>query len=213
MIVKICGVRNLRELEMVQKYADATGVVVGCGSRRRVEMRVAKRLVEEARIPVYAVSTRNSFEGWQEIMDLVSPDHIQIHSDMDAKDVERLKSEYGVGIMKVFFVPRKSYEPASTAERLEELINEYEVDRILLDAGCGSGGVHDFRVSRLLSKVFDVMIAGGLNPTNVGNIVEFVKPIGVDVSSGVEEKGEKSEKLVKEFARIAKETKNSVSLF
>ena len=45
-----------------------------------------------------------------------------------------------------------------------------------------------------------LLLAGGLNPSNVGAAIRAVKPYGVDVSSGVEERqGIKSEALMREF--------------
>jgi len=38
-----------------------------------------------------------------------------------------------------------------------------------------------------------------LNPENVCEVVNFVKPFGVDVSSGVERNGRKDEELVRKF--------------
>jgi len=73
------------------------------------------------------------------------------------------------------------------------------VDRILLDTGKGSGLTHDHRVSRIVARKFDVVIATGLNPENVCEVVNFVKPFGVDVSSGVERNGRKDEELVRKF--------------
>ncbi|HID42198.1 MAG TPA: N-(5'-phosphoribosyl)anthranilate isomerase, partial [Archaeoglobaceae archaeon] len=65
--------------------------------------------------------------------------------------------------------------------------------------------VHDLRVSReIFRKVDNAILAGGLNPVNVRGIIEFVKPFGVDVSSGVEKNGVKDPELIRSFVEVVK---------
>ncbi len=204
MFVKICGIKSLNDLEMVERYADATGVVVECESKRRISLDLAKEIIKNAEIPVFIASTLNSVEDWMNVIEKTRAVYVQIHTDLDPKGVEKIKSEFNVFVMKAFRVPRRSDDPESDAEKLMELIERYEVDRILLDTGKGSGITHDHRVSRIVAKSYDVILAGGLNPKNVVEIIEFVKPFGVDVSSGVERDGSKDEELIKEFVEKVK---------
>jgi len=204
MFIKICGIKSENELNIVEKYADATGVVVECESKRRISLDRARELIEISKIPVFVVSTLNRFEDWANVIERTNANFVQVHSDMSPKDVEKIKSEYGVFIMKAFKVPKVSSNPEKDAESLIGKIEEYEVDRILLDTGKGSGITHDYRVSRIVAERFDIVLAGGLNPDNVAEVVEFVKPFGVDVSSGVEKNGFKDPDLVKSFVEKVK---------
>ncbi|AXI25083.1 phosphoribosylanthranilate isomerase [Methanofervidicoccus sp. A16] len=206
MFIKICGVKTERELNIVEKYADATGVIVESESKRRISLDRAKELIETSSIPVFTVSTLEDFKSWSEVIEKTETEYIQIHSDMDVGTVERLKDEYSVFIMKVFKVPKRSTFPERDAEDLINKIAEYKdiVDRILLDTGKGCGVTHDHRVSKIICKKFDVVLAGGLNPENVREIVDYVQPFGVDVSSGVEKEGEKSEDLIRSFVESLK---------
>ena len=206
MFIKICGIKTERELNIVEKYADATGVIVESESKRRISLDRAKELIETSSIPVFTVSTLDDFKSWSEVIEKTETEYIQIHSDMDVGTVERLKDEYSVFIMKVFKVPKRSTFPERDAEDLINRIAEYKdiVDRILLDTGKGCGVTHDHRVSRIVCRKFDVVLAGGLNPENVREIVDYVQPFGVDVSSGVEKEGEKSEDLIRSFVESLK---------
>lgn len=86
---------------------------------------------------------------------------------------------------------------------------------VLLDAGsggAGSGGqgeAFDWSIARDVAQGADglpILLAGGLNPDNVGQAVAEVQPWCVDVSSGVEgDNGEKVEDRCREFVRRAKQ--------
>jgi len=205
MFIKICGIKSIEELRIVEEYADATGVVVECESKRRVSLDKAKELIEVAKIPVFLVSTLNDFDGWANVIEKTKTNHIQIHTDLDPKVVERIKEEFGVYVMKAFKVPRKSEDPIRDAERLISEIEQFEVDMILLDTGKGTGLTHDHRVSKIVAEEYDIILAGGLNPKNVVDVVKFVRPFGVDVSSGVESNGKKDKKLIEEFVKALEE--------
>lgn len=73
-------------------------------------------------------------------------------------------------------------------------------DALLLDSGSlsgatrqlgGTGKCHDWRLSREIrdSANVPVFLAGGLNPSNVAQAIEAVRPFGVDVCSGVRTNG------------------------
>jgi len=195
MIVKICGVKELEELEIVEKYADAAGVVVKSDSKRCISLEKARQIINSASIPVFAVSTSSSINEWEEIIARCECDYIQVHSSFMPEDFEKLKEN--VTVMKAFIVDR------GAGEIIRE-IELYSPHLILLDSGCGSGRRHDWKVSREISEKYDILLAGGLNPRNVGEAISVVKPMGVDVSSGVEIDGFKDEFLIREFVRRAK---------
>ncbi|MET1123642.1 MAG: phosphoribosylanthranilate isomerase [Archaeoglobaceae archaeon] len=199
MFVKVCGIRSVEELEVVEKYADATGVVVECSSRRRVSLEKAREIVGCASIPVFVVSTLESFDAWLKVVESTGAEFVQLHGNESTEVAERLK-EMGIVIMKAFRVPKRSKDPGGDAAKLLETIRKFDVDLVLLDTGSGSGELHDLRVSRMIAEKVEIVLAGGLNPENVREVVEFVKPFGVDVSSGVEKGGRKSAELVRAFA-------------
>lgn len=195
MMVKVCGVKSLKELDAVERYADFTGVVVKSDSKRCVELDVAKELIGSSSIPVFAVSTASSYAEWEEILAKTECSFAQVHSEMPLEDFERLKAE--VKVMKAFIVE-------GPAEKIAAKIELYSPHLILLDSGCGNGKTHDWNVSKALAERYGVFLAGGLNLDNVREAIRFVRPMGVDVSSGVERDGLKDEMLVREFVRRAK---------
>ena len=87
-----------------------------------------------------------------------------------------------------------------------------KVDAILLDSGNqklavkelgGTGRTHDWRVSRKIvaSVPVPVFLAGGLNPDNVADAIQQVRPFGVDICSGVRTAGKLDEQKLQRFIK------------
>jgi phosphoribosylanthranilate isomerase len=69
----------------------------------------------------------------------------------------------------------------------------------------GSGQTTDWEAASQLARRSEVILAGGLNPENVGAALRHVRPFGVDVSSGVESApGVKSTARIQDFVAAAR---------
>ncbi|MDQ1240937.1 MAG: phosphoribosylanthranilate isomerase, partial [Pseudomonadota bacterium] len=69
----------------------------------------------------------------------------------------------------------------------------------------GSGERADWTAAARLARTSQLVLAGGLDPSNVGEAVHAVRPFGVDVSSGVESsRGVKDAARIREFIRSAR---------
>jgi phosphoribosylanthranilate isomerase len=76
----------------------------------------------------------------------------------------------------------------------------------------GSGRVFDWRLAEGAPSGVRLMLAGGLTPKNVGEAIRLVRPWGVDVASGVEEKpGRKDSRKLREFVIAAREAGAAVA--
>jgi len=84
------------------------------------------------------------------------------------------------------------------------------VDALLLDSGNpalavkelgGTGRTHDWRISQRIRDAVSipVILAGGLNPGNVGEAIQAVRPFAVDVCSGVRTRGRLDESKLAAF--------------
>jgi phosphoribosylanthranilate isomerase len=113
----------------------------------------------------------------------------------------------GVSLVQVVHVTgEESIEEALTVAPL--------VDALLLDSGNqslavkelgGTGRTHDWELSRRVVEAspVPVFLAGGLKPENVARAVSTVRPFGLDVCSGVRNRGRLDvEKLKRFFAHI-----------
>ena len=104
----------------------------------------------------------------------------------------------------------------STVETvLENIRNGYRIlspDKLtyLLDthsksAFGGTGLSFNSQIARGVAAKYPVLIAGGLNPENVGDLVRQANPWGVDVSSGVETDGRKDIRKIRYFIQNVRE--------
>lgn len=122
---------------------------------------------------------------------------LQFHGDEPAAFCESFDLPYMKAI-KVGQGPQGDRPVAASARAKSEVlldkIHDYAgAEMILLDSfdkkvSGGSGKTFDWAVAAAVRRECDVklVLAGGLNPTNVATAVAQVRPYGVDVSSGVE---------------------------
>ena len=69
----------------------------------------------------------------------------------------------------------------------------------------GSGQTTDWDAAAQIARRCEIILAGGLNPLNVGLAIRQVRPFGVDVSSGVESApGIKSAEQIEKFVAAAR---------
>jgi phosphoribosylanthranilate isomerase len=190
MFVKICGLNSPEAVEAaVEAGADALGFVYA-ESPRQVTPEQAKALC--AAVPAHvtrvAVMRHPHKADWERVLEVFEPNWLQT----DAEDLRWIKLPPSTVAVPVY---RDSNAPADSDLP----------DRIVFEGTqSGSGRVADWDEASGLARVAEVILAGGLTADNVEDAVRFVRPWGVDVSSGVERsRGEKDPAKIREFvARV-----------
>jgi phosphoribosylanthranilate isomerase len=212
MKVKICGIKTEHDLKMaVNAGADAVGFIteVPVDSPRKISISETSRLI--SKVPVFVTSVlvimpRNADEAINMIHE-AKPTAVQIHNALPLAELRNIR-ETGVRIIKTIPVS----EHADT-EMLIDLIKDLSgiADAVLLDTAIdgktgGTGVSHNWELSGkvVLSAGMQVILAGGLTPSNVSEAVQCVRPYAVDTASGVETDGKKDEKKVIDFINNAR---------
>jgi phosphoribosylanthranilate isomerase len=136
----------------------------------------------------------------------LSPDWIQLHGPETPHRVEAIRDEAGIAVMKVVSI--------GTADDVASVASFAEAaDRIMLDTKApkgaerpgGHGVSFDWTLLKGLDREQPFILAGGLKPDTVADAIRAVKPMGVDVSSGVESvPGVKDAKLIRAFIEAAR---------
>jgi phosphoribosylanthranilate isomerase len=216
--VKICGMTNLEDaLVAVEAGADAVGFVFYEKSPRCVSVETAREIVEKLpeKIDRIGVFVNEKPERVSAIADQAGLTAVQFHGD------EYLAPEHYSVNRDVFFCV-----PASEAAARLQGNGPFSpaqfpaVTGILIDSGTaekrgGTGEAFSWAearglVSALASK-HRVIVAGGLNSTNVGEAIELLHPWGVDVVSGVEaQPAKKDPGKVRAFVRAVREVDQRV---
>lgn len=217
--VKICGITNLEDaLIAVDAGADALGFVFYEQSPRRVDPEVAREIVAKLpeRVDKVGVFVDESVTSVREIADHSGLTALQLHAIMLPRlAVRDLRAS---SIRNIF--------AAIPAQELFNGEGEFggfgyfkepgnEIDGILFDSGGrgmpgGTGKVFDWvklaSVASWSNNEFKIIVAGGLNPTNVADAMCVLRPWGVDVASGVEARpGKKDPEKVKAFIAAVRE--------
>lgn len=179
--VKICGVTSKEDALLVAS-AGAThlGFIIDVPTSKRTLSRedvadiVQYIKSEYSGIICVGVFVDKIFEDVLSIVKDCKLDVVQLHGGESIEYCQNLKRI--TNVWKTIIVK---------SEKDLSLIKKYEgvVDRILLDAGHGSGEQIDFD---LLEGVEVDILAGGISPDNVLEIVGNVRPKMIDVSGGVE---------------------------
>lgn len=200
LVVKICGITTPDDAALAASAgADAIGLNFWHGSKRVVSVAQARRIIDAVPPFVWVVGVFVNAEvaEVQAIARAVGLHGVQLHGDESPREALRI----GLFTIKALRVKDASVEA--------EVRRYGKVDALLLDAaqsGYGGGGMtFDWRLARRIAKERPMLLAGGLDPTNVGRAVKEVRPLGVDVASGVERApGIKDERKVRAFIRAAR---------
>lgn len=134
---------------------------------------------------------------------------VQLHADVSAETLARIRTRLPLRIFKSYVVGRESMSPARFAQIYSPVCEAFITDTFDLSTGASgaTGLVHDWGVSAELVRHSPrpVILAGGLNPANVRQAISTVRPAAVDVHTGVEAPdGSKDPELVRAFVREAR---------
>ena len=196
--IKVCGIISVEDaLAAVDAGADAIGLVFYDKSPRCVSISQARDIA--ACIPPF-ISVVGLFvdaddEFMQAVLEHVPLTLLQFHGNESDRWCQRWNRQY---IKALRVRPEMSVKQA---------VAQYPgVSGVLLDAyrkgvPGGTGESFDWRlIPDSLEK--PVILAGGLDATNVAEAIKRVSPFAVDVSSGVElEPGVKNHDAIRAFAR------------
>ncbi|ACV58681.1 phosphoribosylanthranilate isomerase [Alicyclobacillus acidocaldarius] len=204
-LLKICGLRPGDDLSFLRHPAVThVGVVMVPASRRYVSpdeagdlVRTAKRLRPD--VTTVAVVSGGSREEIGEGARRAGVDVVQLHGGEPRDVAERLR-EAGFRVWRAV-----AFDPGDDVTSFLDTLRSHasSADAILFDAkppsdakpGVTGGHGRAFDWDRLAEMArafsFDWWVAGGITPENVRDLLRRVRPVGIDVSSGVEVGGRK----------------------
>lgn len=200
MHVKVCGIKTLAVAKTVEQAgADFIGFVFA-PSKRQITPDDAAAIAKELAptIKKVGVFVNESVDTIERIAEEVGLDIIQLHGDESAAFARQLT----LPVIKAFSINQVT--PGDIAA--------YPCQYILIDSPGesyrgGSGKTFSWELLDELNIPREKLIlAGGLTANNIKQAIELVRPVGADVSSGVETDGEKDPDKIYRFIKNTKQT-------
>lgn len=204
--IKICGITGYEDAAMAAELgADALGFIFA-SSPRKISPDAAREII--AKLPPFVktvgVFVNEDSAKIREIIEYCGLDIVQFHGDESPGICEE-------------FMPRTIRALRVRDESILDQIPLYSgrVRALLLDTYSkdehgGTGKTFDWAIAnKIRSCNIPLILAGGLNPSNIEEAVQRVMPYAVDVNSGIEERpGKKSHVLMKELFERTNRMKN-----
>jgi phosphoribosylanthranilate isomerase len=178
--VKICGVTTPEDARLAADLgASAIGMVMWPHSPRHVEVDRARAIVEALPPFVSAVGVFVDQGDAQRLAEAIGLHILQFHGDEPAivyRDCAR-------PVIKAIAVRDRSALDAAAAvpARATVLLDAHDPEK-----RGGTGTRIDWATAAEVAARRPVILSGGLNAQNVIEAIEAVRPIAIDVSSGVE---------------------------
>lgn len=206
--VKICSLRETVHAQyVVDAGADLFGLIFVPGVRRFVTAERAREIVERVRL----LGGANA------------PSAVGVFVDQPAMEINGIADEVGLDFVQLSgsetpeFVARierpvvKALRPGpdeSLADVLR-LVESYGsasvppaaflIDAYHATAHGGTGIRANWSIAAEVARDWPVMLAGGLTSESVGEAIRSVRPLAVDVASGVETDGAKNQAKILRF--------------
>ncbi len=207
--IKICGItEEIHALAAAEAGADFIGLVFA-PSPRQITPEQAKKIVKAVKesnlgTEVVGVFVNTPAAEVNQLAEFCDLDWVQLSGDEPW--------EYGVDIVRPLIKAIRIDEEhtgdirdrLAAGSRLLSRRHLFLLDSPVKGKYGGTGVAFDWRLARPIAGQFPVIIAGGLNPDNVAEVVRTVSPWGVDISSGVETTGVKDVTKIKAFVQAVR---------
>jgi len=197
--VKICGITNLEDALLCQKYnADALGFIFYSKSPRYISPEKAEEIIAGLSpfILKIGVFVNESAGEINRIAGTAGISMIQLHGDESPEFTGKIKYP----VLKAFRINSRF-----DFGLLEQYSNcSFLLDSFQQEVFGGTGRTFDWQLipERLRHKI---ILAGGVSLENIEEISREIKPAAVDASSSLEKApGKKNHAKVKEFLTIVK---------
>ncbi|MEA2473628.1 MAG: phosphoribosylanthranilate isomerase [Thermoleophilaceae bacterium] len=184
--VKVCGIADLDDARLaVELGAWAVGMVFHPESPRACDPGTAERIGAELRrrAEIAGVFVNWPLDELEHMADRASLTMLQLHGDEGPAYCREAARRTGAKVMKAV--------QAKDATTVRKLVSYREVDLHMLDTHSdhvrgGTGVTFQWELTSYHRSPVPLVLSGGLDPGNVGEAIERVRPYAVDSASGTE---------------------------
>jgi phosphoribosylanthranilate isomerase len=207
--VKICGISEVVYAQAaIEAGADLIGVVFA-PSPRRVSYEKAREIAATAQkhyFPVVGVFANMPAARVNAVATFCQLDWVQLSGDESWEYCQQIEK----ALIKTIHISSSLSEEKLLAnlENGQRILGSrspiFLLDTFAKQKYGGTGQAFAWEIAKQAALKYPIIIAGGLHPGNVGEVVSSIRPWGVDVSSGVESGGVKDVEKIKAFVRAAR---------
>jgi phosphoribosylanthranilate isomerase len=199
--IKICGMTNKEDVSVALDCgADYIGFVLYDKSPRGITAQLLRKIMDSfgSELKAVAIFVNETRDFVEKIVDDCGLYAAQLHGCENPADYIGFESR----MWRAVSVGR--YDSC----KIE--FDKWSAERFVIDAAVpgqygGTGSLADWDKAAVIAENYPAMLAGGLTPLNVAEAIARVKPLGIDVSSGLEiEPGRKDYEKIKLFMENAK---------
>ena len=194
--IKICGIKRLEDIGIVNKYKPDYIGFVFAESKRKVTHDLAYRLKQDLDADIIAVGVFVD-SPVEEIVELFEGGIIemaQLHGSESEQYIQNLKQKTDDELKIINAIEISKETDLSKFDNSQS-------DYLLFDSGKGSGKTFDWNlIKKDIKKEF--FLAGGLSSSNVMEAIEQFNPYAIDLSSSLETDGVKDENKIKEIMEL-----------
>ncbi|MCF6137436.1 phosphoribosylanthranilate isomerase [Pseudalkalibacillus berkeleyi] len=187
--LKLCGIRSKQDYDLVSQYSEVDYIgFIFAESKRQVKPEIVKQWInEDSPASHVGIFVNPSIEEVLETIDFAPIDIIQLHGNESTSFLHELKSKTNIEIWKA--LPHTP-ETIGKMDNYVDTVDGFVIDTKVQGQWGGTGIRFDWdaiptyvRYSQRMN--IKCLIAGGINPSNVEECLSY-KPIGIDLSSGIE---------------------------
>lgn len=181
--VKICGITNLADASLaVNLGAKALGFIFAPSPRQMTPQKVRKIV---GTIPpfvktvgVFVNETSNTI---RDVMQYCGLDLVQLHGDEPPAFCNKLMP-YTIKSVRI-----KDDSCLQTSRAYQGKVRALLLDTYSKEKVGGTGKTFDWNLAIKIKEIgIPIILAGGLEPSNISLAVETVNPYAVDINSGIE---------------------------
>ena len=194
--IKICGIKRLEDIGIVNKYKPDYIGFVFAESKRKVTRDLAYRLKQDLDADIIAVGVfvDSPVEEIVELFEAGIIEMAQLHGSENEQYIQNLKQKTDDELKIINAIEISKDTDLSKFDNSQS-------DYLLFDSGKGSGKTFDWNlIKKDIKKEF--FLAGGLSSSNVMEAIEQFNPYAVDLSSSLETDGVKDENKIKEIMEL-----------
>jgi phosphoribosylanthranilate isomerase len=213
--IKICGITNIDDaLAAAEAGANAIGLNFYSGSKRCVDAITAQQIVDslDRRVEIVGVFVNDTADRIRELCREVGLHSVQLHGNEPPEFLSQLNADHE--IIRVCKLDGRGLSAIAKDLQACSDLSGFLPRAVLVDSAAsadygGTGKTVDWNLlsgHQHVLRNIPLVLAGGLNPANVGEAIRAVAPHAVDVASGVERSPrEKDHAKLREFICSARE--------